>query len=200
MKTLLISLCVFALLAFTVSDSQLTDEERKMAVSELSTSLDRLMDALEDLTKDQLNYKVTEDSWSIAECVEHITISEVAFSDMLQGLVQSPADPKNREKVQIKDADLIAMMKDRSNKVKTQKPFEPTGKFGTHDATMETFVEKRRANIEYVKTTEDDLRNRAQTFPFGTVDGYQIILFMSAHSDRHISQMEEIMDSDGFPE
>ncbi|HCO82594.1 MAG TPA: DinB family protein, partial [Arenibacter sp.] len=46
---------------------------------------------------------------------------------------------------------------------------------------------------------QDDLRNRYQQLPFGTVDAYQILLFMSGHTERHIKQMEEVMDDEDFP-
>jgi hypothetical protein len=36
--------------------------------------------------------------------------------------------------------------------------------------------------------------------PFGTIDAYQGILFMSAHTERHVRQIEEIMDDENFPE
>jgi len=94
---------------------------------------------------------------------------------------------------------LTYQKKNQPNKIKTQKPFEPTGKFGSHEATLETFEAKRSANIEFVKNTEDDLRNRVQQLPFGTVDAYQIILFMAAHTERHVRQIEEIINNENFP-
>ena len=118
---------------------------------------------------------------------------------MIQGLLQTPANPANRAEVKISDTDLIAMIKDRSQKVKTQKPFEPTGKFGSYEASLEAFKTKRAANIEFAKTTEADLRNRVQPFPFGSVDAYQILLFMSAHTERHVRQIEEIVVHESFP-
>lgn len=199
MKVFFISIALLTMVGFAVSDTKLTDEERAMAVEEMTSSLNHLLSTVEGLSEAQLNFKSSPESWSIAECVEHITISEVTFSDMLKGILQTPADPANREKVKVSDKDLIAMMKDRSNKVKTQTPFEPTGKFGSHDATLAEFEAKRARNVKYVKETEDDLRNRVQDFPFGTVDAYQVILFMAAHSERHILQMEEVMADPKFP-
>ncbi|MCZ6593484.1 MAG: DinB family protein [Bacteroidetes bacterium] len=199
MKTLIFTISLFALAAFTLVDSGLTKEEREAAIAEMNSSHDHLLITLRGLSETQINYKSDAESWSIAECVEHITISEITFAEMVQGLLQTPADPAKRSEIKITDKELIAMIVDRSNKVKTQKPFEPTGKFGSHKATLETFEAKRSANIEFVKNTVDDLRNRVQQFPFGTVDAYQIILFMAAHTERHVRQIEEIMTSENFP-
>lgn len=200
MKTLFISLLVVALSAFTIAGSGLTKEEREMAVSELNASHDHLKIVLRNLSDAQLNFKSSEDSWSIAECVEHITISEHTFPEMLQGMLQTPADPSKRLEVKISDKGLIALLEDRTNKVKTQKPFEPTGKYGSFEETWAAFQTKRAENIAFVQTTEEDLRNRVQAFPFGTVDGLQVILFMSAHTERHVRQIEEVMRHQEFPE
>jgi len=199
MKTLIITLSLFTLIGFTNVGNGLTQEERAVAVAEMNSSHDHLLIALRNLSEEQLNFKSSSDSWSIAECVEHIAISEVTFSEMLQGLLQTPANPENRAEVKISDKELMAMIVDRSQKVKTQKPFEPTGKFGSHKATLEAFKTKRATSIEFAKTTDADLRNRTQQFPFGTVDAYQILLFTSAHTERHVRQIEEILVHENFP-
>ena len=97
------------------------------------------------------------------------------------------------------DEQILKMIADRSEKVKTQEPMEPTGKFGSYDATVKEFKAKRKASIQYVATTEDDLRNHYAEMPFGVMDAYQVLLFMSAHTERHIAQIEEIKEADGFP-
>jgi hypothetical protein len=199
MKKLILAFVCVLVLSFTSSDNGLTKEEREMAITEMTNSYAHLKIALHGLSEAQLNYKMTLDSWSIAECVEHIAISEDTFSGMLMGLLQAEADPANRDKVSVADKDLIAMMVDRTNKVKTQKPFEPSGKYGSHDATLKAFTEARMKNIDFVKSSDADFRNRVQEFPFGTVDAYQVVLFMSAHSERHIRQIEEIKYSADFP-
>ncbi len=199
MKRLVLPFVCMLLLSFSTSESGLTEEERELAASEMSNSYAHLLIALHNLSENQLNYKMTPDSWSIAECVEHIAISEDTFSGMLQGLLETEADPANRDKVSVKDKDLIAMMVDRTTKVQTQKPFEPTGKYGSHEATLDAFKTARMKNIDFMKTSDADFRNRVQQFPFGTVDAFQVVLFMSAHSERHIRQIEEIKYSVDFP-
>lgn len=199
MKTILTTAVLILLMSFTTSDVKLTEDERRIAVTEMTNSHDHLMIALHGLSETQLNYKMTPESWSIAECVEHIAISEETFAGMLQQLLLTEADPANREKVKISDTGLIAMLVDRTTKVKTQKPFEPTGKYGSHEATLMAFKAKRAENITFVKESNADFRNRVQEFPFGTVDAYQVLLFMSAHSERHVRQIEEIKYSTDFP-
>tara|TARA_R100001369_G_scaffold92726_1_gene139366 strand:+ start:412 stop:1017 length:606 start_codon:yes stop_codon:yes gene_type:complete len=199
MKKVILPIVFLALFAFTVVKSTLTDAEREFAVKELTKSHDHFLNTLEGLNEEQLNYKVTDDSWSIAECAEHIAISENMIFGMMQGTLAQEPDPSKRSEVKVTDEGLIAMIEDRSNKVKTSEPFEPSGKYGNFEETVNEFKTKRKEHIEYVKSTQDDLRNRYQQLPFGTVDAYQILLFMSGHTERHIKQMEEVMDDEDFP-
>ncbi|MCK0145698.1 DinB family protein [Arenibacter sp. F26102] len=199
MKNLILSIVVLTILAFGVVKSTLTDAEREFAVKEMTKSHDHFLNTLDGLSEEQLNYKITDDSWSIAECAEHIAISENMIFGMLQATLATEADPSRRSEVKVSDEQLIAMIKDRSNKVKTGEDFEPSGKYGSFEETVAEFKNKRKEHIDYVKSTLDDLRNRYQQLPFGTVDAYQILLFMSGHTERHIKQMEEVMDDEDFP-
>ncbi len=155
---------------------------------------------VEGLSDEQLNYKPSEEAWSIAECVEHLAISENAIFEAVSGAIQVTADASRRTEVAMTDEELLGMITNRSNKIKTSEAFEPSGKFGSYEETLDAFLNKRAENIQYVQTTEDDLRNHYSQFPFGTLDAYQVILFMSGHSERHTQQMEEVMADPGFPQ
>ncbi|MCW9038075.1 DinB family protein [Altibacter sp.] len=200
MKKFLLPLVAVLLLSFTASENKLTEAERDFAIFELNKSRELLLTALDGLTEAQLNYKSSPESWSIAECVEHIAISENNIFGMMQGNLKSEADASRRAEVKMNDEQVLKVITDRSNKVKTQEPFEPTGKFGSFEKTLKNFKEKRADNMKYVLTTEDDLRNRYAVLPFGTLDLYQVILFMSGHTERHVLQIREIMEDADFPQ
>lgn len=200
MKKITLLIVAFAMVSFGVLRIGLTDEERKMAASHLEQTHERLVSTVAGLSDAQLNFKPSPESWSIAECVEHLTISENMFNGMLQGALSAPANAALRDSVSMPDEKLLGMISSRAQKVKTSEPFEPSGKFGTHAETVEVFTTTRTAHIDYVKTTQDDLRNHYGKLPFATVDGLQIMLFMSGHTERHVQQMEEVMRHDDFPE
>ena len=199
MKKVIIPILVLALVSFTGFNLKLTEKERTMGVEEMSKTRDRLLSAVEGLSEAQLNFKSSPDSWSIAECVEHLAISENSFGQMLQGAVQTPADPSKRDSVKMSDEKLMGIITSREQKVKTQEPFEPSGKFGNHEETLQAFTSKREEHIEYIKTTEDDLRNHYGQLPFGAIDGYQILMFMSGHTERHVKQIEEVIAHADYP-
>ena len=200
MKKIIVPFVILALVSFGVIDKGLTDAEREMAVAELTKTRDRLSKTVVELSDEQLNFKPTTESWSIAECVEHLAISENNIGGMLKGALQTPADPSKRDSVQIPDEKLLAIITSRDQKVKTSEAFEPSGKFGSFEETLAEFMAKREKHIAYLNSTEDDLRNHYGQLPFGTIDGLQILLFMSGHTERHVAQMEEIMEHKDFPE
>lgn len=199
MKKFLLPIVVLALVSFAVLETGLTDAEREMAVEELTKTRDRLLNVVDGLSVDQLNFKPNTESWSVAECVEHLAISEGMIGGMLQGALQTPAEPAMRDSVQFSDDKLIGMISSRDQKMKTQEAFEPSGKFGTYEETLNAFMNKREEHIKYLKTTEDDLRNHYAQLPLGTIDGFQILLFMSGHTERHVKQIEEVIANENFP-
>src|SRR3954471_17731429 len=124
---------VFALaaLSFVPADTQLTADERKMAVEKLSQTQDHMMKVMKGLTPAQLNYKADATSWSVAECAEHIAISESLIWGMVEGSLKQPADASKRGDVKMKDDQIFNMITDRSSKIKTQEVFEPKNKFAS---------------------------------------------------------------------
>jgi len=199
MRTIVLCLMTLALVSFSVPDTSLTDQERKLGMDQLTNSKNHLLTAIKGLSPAQLNFKATPTSWSIAECTEHIAISESLLYGMVEDALKTPADPSRRGEVKMTDEQVIGMISSRDSKFKTAEPFEPTGKFGSHDGTVKEFLAKRDAHIAYVKSTKDDLRNRYAVRPFGTFDTFQAILFMAGHSERHTKQIEEVKADPNFP-
>lgn len=197
-KFLLFAVAV-STMSFNGAETTLTDAERKYALNLLAETRGNLLKKVKGLSVEQLNFKADPTRWSIAECVEHIAISESNIFGFAQMGLKEPADPSKRSEIKVTDDGIINMIADRTNRVKTQEAFEPTGKFGSFDATLSEFKTKRDSNINYIKTTSDDLRNHYNDFPFGKIDTYQTILFMAAHSKRHTDQIEEVMKNPNFP-
>ncbi len=191
---------VLLVAGFTPKVLKLTDAERATAVAELKKTQDRLLTVTDGLSAEQLAYKRSPESWSVAECIEHLAISESNLDLMLQGSLKEKPDPSRRAEVQLTDDQVLSMIAERSTKVKTPEAFEPSGKFGSAEATLEAFQTARQAHIDYVNTTEDDLRNHYSQTPLGTMDAYQVLMFISAHTERHIRQIEEVMADAAFPQ
>lgn len=92
------------------------------------------------------------------------------------------------------------MIEDRSHKVKTAPPLEPQNTpYKSMDEAMKSFISDRSKLINFVKTTDADLRNHVGALPVGSFDSYQMILFIVTHSNRHMQQMEEVKADPNFP-
>ncbi len=197
MKKIILPL-ILVLFSLTTT-GQTIKEDKKAAIKEMKNSSKALKKAIKGLSEAQLNFKSTPESWSVAECVEHITISEHTIIGMYDGALKEKADPSKRSEVKLTDDKLMGMMRDRSGKVKTPKAFEPSGKYGSYKETLAAFCAKRKSNINALKKTDADLRNLYAQSPFGTIDALQVMLFISSHSERHIAQIEEVKSSADFP-
>lgn len=187
------------LIIINLSAQSLSKDERKKAIESLKSTQIELLSTVKDLSTNQLNFKPDSDTWSIAECLEHIAISENNIFGIVLMTLKEEADPSRRVEVKMSDEELETIITSREQKVKTRAEFEPSNSYGSFDETLKAFKDKRKSNIKYVKSTNDDLRNRYFQFPFGVVDSYQVILFMSGHTKRHIDQIKEVMTNASFP-
>ena len=178
----------------------ITEAERKYLLDFMVKTKERLLKDVHGLTPAQLNFKPDSSHWSVAECVEHITITENSnMRRVTEGLKTDAADASKRSQITMKDEDILKRYSDRTNKRKTGEALEPKSRFGSHNGALKEFLKKRDANIDFIKTTKEDLRNRITTYSFGTIDLYQCILALTAHSERHILQLEEVMADPRFP-
>jgi uncharacterized protein YndB with AHSA1/START domain len=171
----------------------LMNRERESMIQVLQQSHEKFMAAISGLTSEQLNYKQSPNKWSIAECIEHVTLAEIRFPEIVKEEMLKPSDPEKRKKIKMKDEDIQPKMTSRKWKAKSPEIFKPSNKFKTVDDAISAYSAQRLSTMDYVKTTQDDLRNHFWKHPLtGTIDLYQTLLLMSAHLERHTEQIELI--------
>jgi hypothetical protein len=203
-----LALFLMAILILTTAASAqtaqtLTQADRDKAVAELEGSRQAFLDATKGLSAAQWNFKAGPDRWSIAECAEHIALAEdFIFEVATTRVMSTPATPEKRDVVKGKDEAIVKMLQDRSHKATAPEPIDPAKHKLSADEALKQFLASRARNIEYIKTTQDDLRDHFFDHPvpvFGTMDAYQWILFMSGHSRRHTLQILEVKADPNFP-
>src|ERR1700683_3307203 len=179
----------------------LTAQEREFALKDLQRTHDKFLQSIAGLSQKQWTFKPGPDRWSVAEVAEHIAVSESAIFGLVQKqLMTSPAAPEKREQVKGKDEIVLQRIPDRSHKAQAPEFLRPTGRWATEAALAQAFEESRKATMDYVRTTNDDLRDHFFDHPaLGTMDGYQWLLLISAHSERHTAQIEEVKADPNFP-
>lgn len=197
---ILLTLLVISGLAGTPSGNTLSKKERKFAVEQMKDSRADVVKSVKDLTEAQLNFRPGQDQWTIKECIYHIAISERNLGNLIEATMKSPANPEKRSEIKLTDEELVRRMQDRSFKVKTKEQFEPKNTpYKNLDEALTDFKINRISHIKYVKSTTEDLRNHVTQMSFGWIDCYQICLMISAHSNRHIQQINEVKNSTDFP-
>jgi DinB family protein len=179
----------------------LSAEEREAALKSLQATHDAFLQSIAGLSEAQWKFKPAPDRWSVAEVAEHIAVSESTIFGMVQSKVMtSPATPEKRAEVAGKDETVLKMVPDRTHKAQAPEFLKPTNRWATQAELTKAFEDSRKATTDYVRTTSDDLRDHFGPHPLlGPLDAYQWILLISAHSERHTKQIEEVKADPNFP-
>ena len=178
----------------------LTADERAAALQQFQTTRDNFLKSIAGLSQKQWTFKPAPDRWSVAEVAEHIAISESTIFGLVQRTMQSPAAPEKREQAKGKDQVILTRLPDRSHKAQAPEMLRPTGRWATEADLTKAFEDSRKGTMDYIRTTNDDLRDHFFDHPvFGTLDAYQWLLLISGHSARHTEQIEEVKADPNFP-
>ena len=200
MKKLVLCFAIAGLMSFIPNTAGLTEAERNTASKFLTETEEGVLKSIDGLSEAQLTFKPAPDKWSVEDCVKHVAASETMLWKMTEDNINAAANPEKRTEIKWSDEDVMKNIEDRSHKVKTFAPLEPqnTG-FKTLADAVASFKENRGRLIDYVKTTDKDLRNHVATLQVGSFDCYQMILFIGAHSNRHMQQINEVKADPNFP-
>jgi len=176
-----------------LSAEPMTAGDRQRLIAHLEMTESWLVSELQGLSADQLKFRMTPESWTIADVVEHLEIAEPQY---WQRVLDSMKQPPNTEKLTATDAGILWYGIDRTNRNKTGEARVPKGK---NDAagSLAGFRKLRATIVDYAKNTQEDLRSRKLLE--GNMDVYQWALMISTHSQRHILQIREIKAHAGYP-
>jgi uncharacterized damage-inducible protein DinB len=182
-----------------VSAPQLSQADRDAAVKHLQETRENFLKSIADLSDAQWKFKAAPDRWSIAEVAEHIAVSESTILGLITDKIMK-APPVAKDPAGPTDEKVIAAITARSQKAQAPEKLTPTLRYATREALPKDFMTSRDRTIDYVKTTAEDLRGHSAPHPaLKTIDGYQWVLLLSAHSARHTAQIDEVKASAGYP-
>ncbi len=196
-----VSVCLASVGVLAAQTTTITSQERDAALKSLQATHDAFLQSIAGLSEKQWRFKPAPDRWSVAEVSEHIAVSESSIFELVHGKIMAgPAMPEKRAEVKATDEQILKMVPDRSHKVQAPEFLKPTGRWANRAEVTKAFEDARATTMDYVKTTHDDLRDHFGPHPFlGPLDAYQWILLISAHSERHTKQIEEVKADPNFP-
>jgi hypothetical protein len=184
--------------AAAASAQEVTQAEKDRALQYLETTKKNVLEATKGLSEAQWNFKPAPDRWSVAQVMEHIAAAEDFIRDLVkEKVMMAPAGEAGRD-VKKTDEGVLMMVPDRTTKVQAPEPLVPTNRFGSPDASIKHFVESRATTVNFLKTTTG-LRDHVADSPLGKLDGYEFVLLIAAHSERHTKQINEVKADPNFP-
>ena len=168
--------------------------ERERLIAHFEMTNHWLADEVNGLSAAQLNYKANDEAWSVLNVVEHLLTAEGQYWDWVQESLKQPA---TGFVAQAKDEAVLWYGIDRTQRSKTAQERAAKGDLKDLKAGLDTVLKRRTAMLDFVKTTEEDLRGRQ--FKGGQMDLYQWVLMISTHGQRHILQIREVKGQPSFP-
>jgi DinB family protein len=183
--------------AAATSAQVVTQAEKDRALQYLETTKKNVLEATKGLSEAQWNFKPTPDRWSVAQVMEHIAAAEDFILQITKEKVMvSPGEP-GRD-VKKTDEAVLTMVPDRTTKAQAPEALVPTNRFGSPEASVKHFMESRAVTEDFLKNTAG-LRDHVTDSPLGKLDGYEFVLFIAAHSERHTKQINEVKADPNFP-
>jgi DinB superfamily len=191
---LIVTVCLFAAPLFA---APMTNEDREHLLVHFEMTTQMLAEQVHGLSPTQLEYKASPDRWSIREVVSHLAVAEPDYWREIQTSLKAAPDMKNK-KSSATDADILWYGVDRVVHTKTGGGHEKVDTYKDLGVALGKFQELRATMINYIKTTNDDMRAHS----FGErepIDCWQWMLEISTHAERHIQQIREIKNDPNFP-
>lgn len=183
-----------------ISTKQDSSQDIEKLLAHYEETALHLKKSVDGLTEEQLRFSPGEDQWSINQCLEHIILSEPMIFAMFKQEISKPNLSETPPKPSNSDEEIINSITDRSEKYQAPEMLKPTGKYKNVKEALTAFEVGRGEIINYIKNADiNALRTHTSQGPTGRVDGYQNLLFITSHSDRHILQIEEIKGHPNYP-
>jgi hypothetical protein len=188
-----------SVLAAQVFAAPMTAADRQHLLVHFQMTTQMLDEQVRGLSPAQLEYRAAPDRWSIREVVSHLAVAEPDYWREIQKALKAAPDMKEK-KSSATDAEIMWYGIDRVVHTKTGGGHEKVDTYKDLGEALGKFQTLRATMINYIKTTNDDMR--AHSFGEGgpeVIDCWQWMLEISTHAERHIQQIREIKNDPNFP-
>jgi hypothetical protein len=186
----------------SASDPRMTKEERAKAIKMLIDSQKEFMDAVENISDAQWNYKPSPFRWSVGLVAEHITLTQDRLFSVIQMSLKRQPNPDWESKTAGKEEVLERVLPNRTGRAQAPVEVRPTGKL-TRDEVINRFKQSHAKIMEFAEKTDLPLKAHTVDNPspiFNTLNAYDWLLYIPLHTTRHLKQMAEVKASPGYPQ
>lgn len=167
-------------------------------LSHIDESRARLVARVEELSEAQATRRPRPEAWSVAEIVEHLSIIERQLTQLL-GMMVRKAEAGGA--LRAADAGFAPVSIDeftaraRGEKYTAPEGVRPTGQVSVADSLAR--LRHSRAALHELRPRIEQVDGAALQYPhpiFGPLNLYQWLAFIGAHEDRHLRQINALLD------
>jgi hypothetical protein len=171
------------------------------SLSEIFASIDesrgRLRARLDRMTSTEEGARTSPGAWSVAEIAEHLSMIEERLSKLFpMMLMKAEAGGLQRGADKPFQPVSVAHLVERSKREKYIAP-ETTRPSGTVPLAQSLArLDNSRESLKALRPRLEALDLTGITYPhpvFGPLDAYQWLLFLGAHEDRHLRQIDSVI-------
>lgn len=189
---------VLTTIAAGVEAQRLSQDDLDRGLQYLESTRKNIVDATKGMSEAQWNFKSSPFRWSAAQVIEHIAASEDLLRQFAEDQIKAAPPVPNRDVKKTDDA-VLSVVPDRSRRFQAPEQLRPRNQFGSPQAALKHFLESRAKTIALLKSTPDLRAHVVDSGLFGTLDAFERILFVGAHSERHTKQLLEVKADPKFP-
>jgi hypothetical protein len=177
-----------------------TEKDRVFALKYANDTREDFVKQLTGLSDSQLNFRSADGRWTIGEIAEHIIVVEQALrATVVDAGIKNPIPDAKDEYPRVNDLMIILAITNRGQKFTAPEQVRPNGRWKTVPDLLSNFESTRKATIDVMKNTKEDLRAHFVNIPMGRTDVFQGYLFVIGHSERHLAQLKEVKADPKYP-
>lgn len=186
----LLTMLVLTGLAGKMHTNILTTKERRTLVTELKTSKNDFLKAVEGLSTKQLNFKTKKNELSIKECVyKLVSIENNLWTSSKASLKQETLSLQRTVSDDEALSSFVQQKAFRCNELK----------FKTFKEALKLYKNERADMLKYVHTSTENVRAHVAKTCVGNFDAYQLMLLNTIFANYYTQQIEKIKTSPNFP-
>lgn len=186
--------------AWAVETSRISDEELASALALFDGTDATFLDLLSGVSDEAWDFRPAPDRWSVGQCAEHIVRSEAAMFDTARDALVRPADPQWQTKAGSKTDLLTNLLPNRGRRVQAPQEIRPTAGL-SKDMVLALFRAQRASARALLRSRDLNLKAHLADNPFfGPLTAHQWLIYGPLHTERHMKQIREVMESEGYPD
>lgn len=189
-----------------------SEELIEQCISRINLALKDFEATVLSLSDEQLNWKVSEEIWSVLECIEHMNFTGHHYIPIMEKGIQLARTKawKNQEEFKsgLIGRYMINSMSPQSGqikgKMKTFKSIDPIYSKGLDREAIQTFSLQQKQFINLYEAARNvNLQKVRITSLIGNIIRFRLgdcIQFITGHTERHIIQIKNTIKNPQFPQ